>query len=254
MREAGGGAQREVGHDARRRSRTGIRLYACIALALAWLSGAAPLAAQIRGRPVQRQSSPWWFSGGAAATVLGDIADGATQSRWQFGSDPLWQMRATIEKSTDEFTTIGVAASYGRVDVTLVPLNDLAIGAPDGVSAGTPGCTTGCAAETELYTAMAQFRSGGGPGFHTFFEAQGGVTAFRNLRVKATREAVGTKRMQTDLGGTLGVGFGYTLSPGFAITLVQDFGMGWHAKADRPEGTGRTWRVRNTRASLRFAL
>lgn len=80
------------------------------------------------------------------------------------------------------------------------------------------------------------------------------MTAFRNLRVKETGDAIGTKRMQTDLSGTLGGGFGYTLSPGFAITIVQDFGMGWHAKTDLPEGIGRTWRVRTTRASLRFAL
>ncbi|HEY0930096.1 MAG TPA: hypothetical protein VGE27_09280 [Gemmatimonas sp.] len=239
----------------RTRRHIAVRLCATLVLTLAWLGAAAPLAAQIRGRPpVRQQSSPWWISGGASATVLGDIADGATQSRWRFGNDPLWQMRGTIEKATDEFTTIGLAVSYGRVDLMLEPLNDLAIGSPNGVQDGTPGCTTGCAAETELYTAMAQFRSGGGPGFHTFFEAQAGVTAFRNLRVKSTRIAVGTKTMQTDLSGTIGGGFGYTLSPGFAITLVQDFGMGWHAKADRPEGAGRTWRVRNTRASLRFAL
>jgi hypothetical protein len=30
--------------------------------------------------------------------------------------------------------------------------------------------------------------------------------------------------------------------------------MGWHSKADLPEGTSRTWRMRNTRASLRFAF
>jgi len=250
MREADGDENRH----ARKHRHLAIQLCASLALVVSGLAGAPRLEAQIRGRPVPRASSPWWFSGGAAATVLNDIADGATQSRWRFGSDPLWQMRATLEKSTDEFTTIGVAASYGRVDVTLVPLSDLPIGAPDGAGPGTTGCQTGCAAETELYTAMAQFRSGGGPGFHTFFEAQGGVTAFRNLRVKSTREAIGSRSMQTDLSGTLGGGFGYTLSPGFVVTIVQDFGIGWHAKTNLPEGTGRTWRVRTTRAALRFAL
>lgn len=245
------GAQR----DARKHRHIAVHRCVSAALALAWLAGASPLDAQIRGRPTQRQGTPWWFSGGAAAMVLNEIADGATQSRWKFGSDPLWQMRGTIEKATDEFTTIGLAASYGRVDVQVTPLTPgVLIGPPISPSIDPPGCPTGCAAETELYTAMAQFRSGGGPGFHTFFEAQGGVTAFRNLRVKETGDAIGTKRMQTDLSGTLGGGFGYTLSPGFAITIVQDFGMGWHAKTDLPEGTGRTWRVRTTRASLRFAL
>lgn len=211
---------------------------------------AAPLAAQIRGRPVQSPRYGWWFSGGAAATVLNTIADGATQSRWEFGSDPLWQMRATLEKGVDEFTTIGAAMSYGRVDVAVRPLVD---GMPVG-GLGSTVCPAGCAAETDLWTAMGQFRSGGGPGFHTLFEAQGGATAFRNLRTKDTREAIGSKSMQTDLSGSLGAGFGYTLSPGFVITLVQDFGIGWHTKTDLPEGTGRSWRVRTTRASLRFRL
>jgi hypothetical protein len=101
---------------------------------------------------------------------------------------------------------------------------------------------------------MAQFRSGGGDGFHTFFEGQGGVNAFRNLRTKDTRQPIPGKDLQLDLAGSLGFGFGYTLSPGLVISLVQDFGMGWHAKDNLPEGTSRTYRTRATRASLRFKL
>ncbi len=229
-----------------RRVRTG--LVALATLHATWF--AAPLLAQIRGRTVQQPQYGWWFSGGAAATVLNSIADGATRSRWDFGSDPQWQLRASLEKGLDEVTTVGAAISYGRVDLTIAPL-------VSGTPVGGPGattCPTGCDAETDLWTAMGQFRSGGGPGFHTIFEAQGGATAFRNLRVKSTQEAIGTRAMQMDLSGSLGGGFGYTLSRGFAISVVQDFGMGWHAKADLPAGTGRTWRMRSTRATLRFSL
>lgn len=203
--------------------------------------------AQIRGRPMVQPNYGWWFSGGAAGVVLGDINDGHTGSKWVFGGDPLWQMRGTLEKALDQASTFGVTVGYGVVDVTLSPLNTTPVPVP----AGTV-CDTGCAADTELWTAMAQFRSGGGPGFHTFFEAQGGVTGFRNLKTKDTREAIGTKTQQLDLSGTIGFGVGYSLSDGLAVGLVQDFGIGFHAKDNLPDGAGRTWRVRTTRAALRF--
>ena len=81
------------------------------------------LAAQIRGRPAARPpDAGWWFSGGVAAMILNDISDGATRSTWKFGSDPLWQMRGTLEKALDEATTIGISAGYGVVDLALSPM------------------------------------------------------------------------------------------------------------------------------------
>lgn len=220
---------------------------ACAGFCLAISASVA--CAQIRdNRPIRQSGSQWWFSGGASAVTLGAINDGATNARWDFGSDPLWQVRGTLEKSSDEYTSLGVSAAYGRVDVALEPLS---LAAP---VEGSGLCATACRGEVDLWTAQLQFRSGGGTGFHTVFEAQGGVTAFRNLRRKETGEAIGEQRMQADISGTLGAGFGYTISRGLAISLVQDFGIGWHSKTDLPEGTSRTWKVRVTRASLRFAL
>jgi hypothetical protein len=106
---------------------------------------------------------------------------------------------------------------------------------------------------------MGQFRSGGSGGFHTLFEAAGGVTGFRDMRVRADSAGVagvplGPTKGQYDLSGTLGAGFGYGLSSSLHIALVQEFGMGWHAKSDLPDGVGRTWRARTTRASLRLGF
>jgi hypothetical protein len=85
--------------------------------------GATTLTAQIRGRPATRQpDAGWWISGGAAAVILNDISDGATRSKWTFGSDPLWQMRGTIERALDEATTLGVSAGYGVVNLALTPM------------------------------------------------------------------------------------------------------------------------------------
>jgi hypothetical protein len=228
------------------------RLVRSIAGAALLLCTTAPaLTAQIRGRAPSRPDYGWWFSGGATGVVLGNINDGATQSRWDFGSDPLWQVRGTLEKGVDEATTLGVSLGYGVVDVAVTPFRTITVPEAPNVP-----CANGCQAQTELWTLMGQFRSGGDrPGFHTFFEGQAGVTGFRNLRTRdSTQAPIGATRQQFDLSGSLGFGFGYTLSRGLAVALVQDFGMGWHSKADLPEGTSRTWRMRNTRASLRFAF
>jgi hypothetical protein len=211
---------------------------------------------QIRGRPpvggaMRGPSQGWWFSGGAAGLVMADINDGASGKRWQFGNDPLWQLRGTLEKALDPATTLGISVGYGVVDVNLSPLP----GGPvvDPLPGATVPCLTSCAAQLDSWQLMGQFRSGGGPGFHTFFEAQGGVNGFRNLRTRdSTAAAIGPSALQLDVAGSLGFGFGYTLSPGMVLGLVQDFGIGWHSKDNLPEGTGRTYRTRATRASLRF--
>lgn len=214
---------------------------------------ASALPAQIRGRPaMQAPNAGWWFSGGAAAVVLNDIADGATRSTWRFGNDPLWQMRGTLEKAIDEATTIGVSAGYGVVDLTLVPLVYAAGKQPAAPTVTT--CDSACAAQTQLWTLMGQFRSGGGGGFHTLFEASGGVTAFRGMQTRDTGVPLGPANGQIDVSGALGAGFAYGLSSSLHISLVQEFGMGWHAKTDLPDGVGRTWRARTTRASLRFGF
>lgn len=227
--------------------------------AIAMSLGATTLTAQIRGRPAARApDAGWWFSGGAAAIVLNDISDGATRSNWKFGSDPLWQMRGTLEKALDMATTIGISAGYGVVDLRLSPLiypADKPLPSP----ALPAPCIVGCDAQTQLWTLMGQFRSGGSSGFHTLFEAAGGMTAFREMRLRSDSSgvvgvALGPKKGQYDVSGTLGAGFGYGLSSNLHIALVQEFGIGWHAKTDLPDGIGRTWRVRTTRASLRFGF
>lgn len=229
-------------------------LFATALLTTALLVGAAaPLAAQIRGgrRPMAQQPDHgWWFSGGANAVTLNDIADGRTNTRWKFGADPLWQFRATLEKALDEGSTLGIAAGYGVVDVTLEPL----VVVPSLPGAVSRVCASGCEAQTELYTLTGQFRSGGGQrGFHTIFVLAGGANAFRNFTVRATGDSVpGLTKLQTDLGGTLGGGFAYALSRGLVVELIQDFGIGWHSKENLADGQGRTYRSRSTRAGLRF--
>lgn len=180
---------------------------------------------------------------------MGAINDGASGARWEFGKAPVWQMRGTLEKALDEATTLGVSAGYGAVDVKVSRLEGTGVVDP------LPGavCVNACDAQVETWQLMGQFRSGGGPGFHTFFEAQGGVNGFRNLRTRdSTATPIGPNTTQMDIAGSLGFGFGYTLSPGLVLGLVQDFGMGWHSRENLPRDASRTYRTRATRATLRF--
>lgn len=189
------------------------------------------------------------MSGGAAGVVMGAITDGASNARWEFGKAPQWQARGTIEKALDAATTLGISAGYGVVDVNVSKLIVPGQVAPDPRAV----CISSCDAQLETWQLMGQFRSGGGPGFHTFFEAQGGVNGFRNLRTRdSTAAPIGPSTTQMDLAGSLGFGFGYTLSPGLVLGLVQDFGMGWHSQENLPSDASRTYRTRATRATLRF--
>ncbi len=217
------------------------------------LGAASPLAAQLRGGgpPIRREPDfGWWLSGGANAVILNDIADGRSNTRWKFGADPLWQFRATLEKALDPGSSVGIAAGYGVVDVMLEPL--VAGAARPSGAAGI--CASGCEAQTELYTLSGQFRSGGGQrGFHTIFVLAGGATGFRNFTLRSTGDSLpGLTKLQTDISGSLGGGFAYTLSAGTVVELIQDFGIGWHSKENLSDGQGRTYRSRTTRAGLRF--
>ncbi len=215
-----------------------------------------PLAAQIRGSGASSRGSGWWLSGGAGSVGITDINDGATQSRWSFSTDPMWQYRVTLEKASDEATSLGVAVSYGTVDLTLVPFTTTATATPRTPTTPLPGaCALSCAAQSELWSLMGQFRSGGGAGFHTLFDASAGVTSLRNMHVRnAPTVAIGKPTGTLDLTGTIGAGFGYALSRHLVLALVQDFGIGLHAKTNLPDGVGRSFKMRTTRASVRIGF
>lgn len=237
------GAVRRESHLSPRRI---VSMLAAIALGASVLSPSRAHA-QIRGQAVQ--SAPgfgWWLSGGGAAMVIRDISDGASKSIWSFGTDPTWQGRASIEKAIDEFTSIGLVGGYGVTSLRLRPLTS-------SDSSGLPvACQVECPASAELWTGMAQFRSGGGEGFHTFFEAQGGATAFRNFKTKSDGLPITAVKNTIDLSGSFGIGFGYSLSRRTVVTLVQDVGMGMHPDDGLPDGVSRYWKSRTTRVSLRL--
>lgn len=211
---------------------------------------AASLAhAQIRGaEPPKGPSYGWWLAGGGAAMTIRDITDGKSQSVWSFGTDATWMARGSIEKAIDEVTTFGVVGGYGAASLLLRPTSTA------GDSSALPtACQTECPASAKVFVGMLQFRSGGGQqGFHTFFEADGGVTAFRDFKTKSDGLPVSAIKNTMDLTGSFGLGFGYAFSRSTVISVVQDAGIGMHAKDGLPTGTSRYWKNRTLRATLRM--
>ncbi|MEN9509265.1 MAG: hypothetical protein RLZZ621_1828 [Gemmatimonadota bacterium] len=202
--------------------------------------------------PLPAQRAPVWVAGGAAALSIGDIQDGKTGAVWRFSTDPMLQLRGSLERTGADGSSIGVVVGHGTADLSLVPF----AGKSDLSAEVRPtSCRTGCSATVDVWHLLGQLRTATrATGFHTFFEAQGGVAGFRALRTRATKEAIGPTAMRVDLTGTIGAGFGYALSRDMHLALVQDYGIGWHDRTGIPEGTGRSWRIRTTRASLRFAF
>lgn len=228
-------------------------------LLLALASPVAVAGAQLRGGgPVRIAGTPsWWLSGGVSATTIGTVSDGASGSTWTFAGDPRWLARGVVEKTLQPTTTLGLAVNWGSGDVRYAPL--AGAGVPD-LPPGTPEELAqcygggGCAGTVDLWGAQLVLRGGGArEGLHQVLEVTGGVTGFRNLRTKTSALPLPAKDA-VDLNVGLGYGLAYAFGPDFHVGLVQDFGIAWHSGADLPEDVGRTYRLRNTRVTLRYGF
>ncbi len=215
--------------------------------------------AQLRGGGPVRQTgtSGWWVSGGATAASLGPVRDGPSATAWEFGGDPRWQTRATIEKAVGASTSFGVALSHSKVDFRLTPLEGATAPEPlPDEPASVAACRTveGCGGQMELLGAHLMLRGGGSrEGLYQVVEVLAGTNVFRNLVAREDGASLQIDNTM-DLNGSIGYGLGYALTNTLHITFVQDFGIAWHRGDMLPEGTGRTYRTRNSRVSLRYGL
>ena len=221
------------------------------ALAILTLSVLLPstAASQIRGGArVVGRAAEWWLSAGGVAAQMPEIVDGRSGTRWNFGGDPLWQLRGAIEKSVQGGIQLGFALAYGDVELRASAL--------DLQNPSTPvSCAPTCPSRMKLWNAMAQFRTGGSNrGFGSSFEGGLGLTGFSNLRTRDTGEPIRGFESGTDFTAVLGGGFSYGFSDTFQVTLVQEFGIGFHSKKDLPDGASSTYRPRNTRFGLRYGF
>jgi hypothetical protein len=225
-----------------------------------FMSLAVPACAQVRGGGGARRpaygSNAWWVSGGATLLGLGPVPDGVSGSQWDFSGDPRWTVRGTIEKTIQPTTTFGIGVNHGTVDLRYQPLPGAPPVTPD-PEAGEElaRCrTAGCAAQLDFGGVQAVLRGGGADeGLYQIVEVTGGVNAFRNVRSRTDDTPLPAGTI-LDLTAGLGYGLGFALSRDLHLAFVQDWGIAWRTRDGLPDGTGRTYRTRNSRVTLRYGL
>lgn len=233
-------------------------LRSALLLLASLLVAGSPAAAQIRGGgPVRSTAaSKWWISGGAVVAGVGTVSDGLSGSSWDFSGDPRWQVRGTLEKALQPTTTLGVGVNFGNVDFNYRPLAGGTIpGAlPDEPATVTTCRTVGCTGQVDLWSIQAVLRGGGAAeGLYQIVEASAGVMGFRGMRVKSDAAALPVTNSY-DVNAGIGYGIGFALDSDFHVAFVQDWGIAWHRADALPEGVGRTYRVRNSRITLRYGI
>lgn len=168
------------------------------------LSALVPLSADAQGRTrtVTIPDPDYWVGlsiGYVEGLTTTDDASGAT---WRFGYTS--QIRATLEKTLQRGTTIGIAAGFANAPLTYTSGNQFG-----------DGCNGVCDAEANetQYTAFIRGGGlGGYGGFHGIYTLEGGVTQFSNFRDKASNQQLAPMTGSYDATFGIGGGVGYTLS------------------------------------------
>jgi hypothetical protein len=203
------------------------------------LFSALPAGAQVRRRTTVNTDPAYWVSLGVGLYGASEIADGKTNSTWDFGEGNDWQYRAAVEKVLQNQFSLGGVLTY--VNVPFVYRG--------------PQCVGGCDAHLDLTSLGASFHAGGGTGLHQVLEVSAGAAMYRNLH----RDDNGAKLEPT--GGnvdpyfTFGYGFGYTFNPTMQLSIVQDYGLALHERtSSQSNSSSNTLTQRVTRLNFRMGF
>jgi hypothetical protein len=156
----------------------------------------------ITARPANAQvKNPDYWVGLSIGYMEGiTTTDDATGATWQFGYTG--QIRATLEKTLQRGTTVGIAAGFANAPLTY-----------------TSGSFGGCGqcqatANVTQYTIFVQGGGGGSyGGFHGLYTLETGVTQFSDFQEKSSGADLQPGAASYDATFGLGGGVGYTLSP-----------------------------------------
>lgn len=154
-----------------------------------------------------------WTSLSVGWLQHGGLCDPDSSSCWDFGSAPQW--RASLEMPLGRGASLGVSGTTARVPLTY-----------------SGGILSGCArcdADANVSQVFGTLHIGGGSGFHQVIDLNAGMTLFSNFRTTD-----GTKldpdKTRSAFTFSLGYGFGYSLSPRFAIMVLQDYALVIHKR------------------------
>ncbi|HUF28944.1 MAG TPA: hypothetical protein VMM18_18325 [Gemmatimonadaceae bacterium] len=209
-----------------------------VILVLLVLLPVAPIDAQVITLPRRTTQPAGWTSFHIGFHESQGVNDGRTGTIWDFGSGLLY--RASIEQARPGESSIGLIGSYARLPMS---------------HRGDPACLiSACNAHGDVWSVLANFRLGGGEGFHQILEFGLGITHYRNFTDDDTGARLAPLDGDSDV--TLGVsyGFGYGLSRRTQIMLVQDFATSLHQGDGLQGGERRLVQQRTTRIGVRYGL
>ncbi len=217
---------------------------AAVALLPLRSAGAQILRVQGPGEPLA------WGSLGIGFLQYGSyVRDGATQTVWDFGNG--LQYRGALEKGIGRESSIGIAATYSRLPLTLYSTSTTAVPSVGGTPIPSfANCRDGCDAHATVSSLAATFHAGGGPGIHQVIEGSVGAVRYANF----TRDGASgstTFPTNTDASLTVGYGVGYTMNRTVRFSLVQDASAILHERTGLRGGERALAQVYTTRLSVR---
>ena len=189
--------------------------------------------AQIIRSRVSNEASTWLGLSAGLVQMQG-VADGRTESTWNFGSG--LQYRASAEQAWENQASYGVTATLARM-----PL----------VYRG-PACAD-CDAHANVWSVQGSFHIGGGIGFHQVYEVSAGVTRFENFRDDRTGTKL-TPNADTDFSFTIGAGFGFAANSRLSFVLVQDLAYIVHQSEGQRNNSSNMASQYITRLGVRYGV
>ena len=214
-----------------------------IAVVAALFLTSLPLDAQIYDNRRSKEPS-LWLSAGAAAFSADGINDGSTGSAWDFAGTNA-QYRASIEKTIQNQTSIGITVGY--IDMPFTYYGSAGAVAPANTCAR-------CDAHMKIYSAALSLHVGGGLGFHQVLEASAGVNHYRNFTRDADGAALIPLEGNTDPALAFGYGFGFNFSPSQEVFVIQDYGIALHERKGLANSESNTLTMRTTRIGYRMGF
>jgi hypothetical protein len=210
-----------------------VRRSVFIAVLLALVADAAR--AQII-RPVRRDNPIAWTSLSVGFLQQQSFHDPTTDADWDFGSG--FQFRGTLEIPLGG-ATLGLAGSIARLPMIY-----------RGPPATARSCFN-CDADANISQLLANFRIGGGSGFHQVIDLMAGYTFFHNFQ-GTDGTPLGPEKAVTDFTFGLGYGFGYNFTSRAQLMVVQDLMLMVHKRL--PGNADNVLQQRTLRVGGRFAL
>ena len=197
--------------------------------------------AQIVRSPHPPSQPSAWVTGNVGYAQIGDVADGATQSTWQFGDAV--QYRVSLERPMQGNVALGVAATFAQASLTYAN-NDI-----------TGACPGSCDATANVTQLLALFHAGGNAfGFSQIFNLAVGATIYSNFRERVSGAKIGPANADPDVTFQFGYGFGYAMSSDLQLQIVQDVGTSIHQRTGLSGGSRTAATQYTTRIGVRYAL